>query len=978
MLIFAVGFHVFIELIASMRGYRQGIIAFFGRVSAMTVVACLLCVLPACRHGKVSHHVDDARYEQLDSSLASITDVDSLAVLARQSHEQNDDMAEMLALKYQGLLLRDQTRFDEAMMVHRRELEIASTLADTIEMSLAFNNMGMVYRRLGDLTNANGYFYESLKLIDSYSGKEDSDEVLRARVAALYGIGNIEIELCNYSIADSVLRESLKGEQQLGNNKGMAVDYAHLGTIKRAIGDNDSAWVYFSQAMEYNRMAGNNVGVALCHMHFGELQTDERRFSHALKEYNEAYDLLKQEDDTWHRMNVCLALARINILLGEKNEARKYLQEVELEAQRMGSKEHQAKAHDIHYELALLEGNHEAALDHFIRSKEMCDSIYGLERFDEMHSQRMDYERNRASGEIDVLNRDISHLKRLHNLQIVFTLFALLMAGAIIAALMYAVRVRARTQRLMRQVEETRSLFFTNVVHQLRTPLSAIMGAIDSIITEERQLAGQHTQQQRENAQLIERQGENLLVLVDRILEVGSVRSALKEPDWRHGDVVTLIRMVLESFRERCVEQHIELTYAPRESNLEVDTVPRYLITILSSLIENAINYSRELGKITVTSHASDNMLVIRVADNGMGISEADLPHVFEPFYRAAAAEQLCEGVGIGLTVVRDMTMALGGIVAADSLKDRGSVFTVKLPCKHGQGGIKGRFDEALEPMRGVVRRLQRDTLPLPEQNDPDKPMVLIVEDHSDVARLVGNVVGKDYQVQYAPDGEQGLALAMELLPDIIITDVKMPAMDGLELCRRIRQSRHLCHIPIIMLSARNSDEDRVRGVEAGADAYLVKPFVPEEMRAWINRLLESRQTLRDVYATPDESQGSPVVTAIDGTSQEDMEFLRRFALEVDKQSLHGGKLDFDKMTVVFKMSESQLRRKLQELTGKNVPAYVTQLRMEKAMRLLREERDMLIGDIADQCGFQDVAYFSRVFRQQYGMTPTQARNRAN
>ena len=836
--------------------------------------------------------------------------------------------------------------------------------------------MGTDYRRRGDLSVANGYFYRSLKLIDSYSGKEN-DEALKVRLDVLNGIGNIELLFHNYLTADSVTRKSLEGEQRLGRNREMAMNYAVLGRIKRAVGETDSAWTYFNKSMEYNKLADNKVGMALCHMHFGELHGDERRFSHAKEEFQEAYRLLKEEGEMWYCMDACLALANVSILLGEENNVRNYLQEVEAEAKRMGSKNHLAEAYGIHYELALLEGDSQAALQYYVQSKELNDSIYGPEQLEEMRSQHMDYERNRVSGEIDVLNRDITHLKRLRNIQRVLLVLLALMAGAIIAALIYAVRVRARTQRLMRQVEETRSLFFTNVVHQLRTPLSAIMGAIDSIIAEERQLAGQHTQQQRENAELIERQGKNLLVLVDRILEVGSVRSAIKEPDWRHGDVVTFIRMIVESFRERCVEQHIELTYAPCETNVEIDTVPRYLVTILNNLIENAISYSRELGKITVTSHVSGDMLIIRVADNGLGIAKADLPHVFEPFYRTAAAEQLCEGVGIGLTVVRDMTMALGGVVAADSMKDLGSVFTVKLPCKHGRGAIKGRFDEVLEPVRTMLRRPQLDTSPQSEQDGKDKPVVLIVEDHSDVARLVGIVVGKEYQIHYAGDGEQGLAMAGELLPDIIITDVKMPAMDGIELCRRIRQSRHMCHIPIIMLSARNGDEDRVRGIEAGADAYLVKPFVPEEMRAWVHRLLESRQTLRDIMAAPDESQAMPVVSDHDDISQEDVEFLRRFAREVDKQSLHGGKLDFDKMTVVFKMGESQLRRKLQELTGKNVPAYVTQLRMEKAMRLLREEQDMLIGDIADQCGFQDVAYFSRVFRQQYGMTPTQARNRA-
>lgn len=954
------------------------------RCVAVVAVVLSLPLASSCHREKGGCHIDDTRYTRLDSMLATITDADSLAALAAQSHEQHDDLTEMLALKYQGRLLRNQTRFEEALKAHADGLKIATSLADTLEMANALNNLGTDYRRMGDLSIANGYYYQTLKLTEACSGI-GGDEALKARINALNGIGNIEIELCNYAVADSVLRESLRGEQRLGRHVGMAINYANLGAIKRSIGDNDSAWVYFRKSMEYNQLANSQVGVALCHMHFGDLHSDERRFSHAQEEYKQAYDLLKQADDNWHLMEVCLALARVNVLLGEEDAARGYLQEVEVEAQRMGSKEHLANAYDIHYELALLAGNSQAALQYFVRSKELQDSIQGPERFDEMHRQRIDYERNRTSGEINVLNRDISHLKLMRNIQIVMLILLLIMAAAIIAALTYAVRVRNRTQRLMRQVEETRSLFFTNVVHQLRTPLTAIMGAIDGILAGERkddETKDNDTRSRRENAELIERQGKNLLLLVDRILEVGGVRSAIKALEWRHGDAITLIRMVVEKYRERCVERHIELTFAPSKSSLEVDTVPRYLITIVGSLVENAVNYCNEMDRITVTASIEKNMLVIKVADTGMGICKADLPHVFEPFYRAAAAEQVVEGVGIGLTVVRDMAMAMGGVVAADSTKDRGSVFTVKLPCRHGTSKLLSRFDDQKIEVADVAApqqpRTERLTEDSPATAASDAPVVLIVEDHSDVARLVGLVLGDEYQVHYATDGEQGFSKACSLQPDLVITDVKMPLMDGLELCRKLKQTRRLCHIPVIVLSARNSEADRVRGVEAGADAYLVKPFVPEEMRAWVKHLLESRKMLRDVFASPvtAPAQGAPLAgSSID---MEDQEFLDRFAIEVYKQSAQGAKLDYDRIARSMKMGESQMRNRIQLLTGKNVPAHVTSLRMDKAIRLLRSDSDMLIGDIAEQCGFQDVAYFSRVFRQHFGMTPTQARQSRN
>ena len=332
----------------------------------------------------------------------------------------------------------------------------------------------------------------------------------------------------------------------------------------------------------------------------------------------------------------------------------------------------------------------------------------------------------------------------------------------------------------------------------------------------------------------------------------------------------------------------------------------------------------------------------------------------------------------IGLTVVRDMAMAMGGTVAVDSKKDQGAVFTVELPCKHGSD-IKQNLEMRVEPLRNLLRRpprIEPNDLPCTPATDATRPVVLVVEDHSDVAHVVGRALGDDYTVHYASNGEQALVKMNDLCPDLIITDVKMPLMDGLELCRRLHQSKRFSHIPVIMLSARTRDKDRINGIEAGADAYLVKPFVREELCVWANRLLESRKVMREAIAASREHDDENRSLGLENSQEEDdNRFLAAFAHELDKQCSSGAKLDFDRIAHTFKMGETQLRRKIQALTGMNVPAYVTRLRMEKAMRLLRENPDLLIGDIAEQCGFQDVAYFSRVFRQHYGMAPSQARN---
>lgn len=946
----------------------------------LVVVVCVaMAMLASCGNRRTGDAADDARCLATDSLLASVKDVDSLAAIVDEAHKQGDAVREIIALRNQGRRLCQLARFGEAIAVLKLGLDLATEHEDTIEMVQALSSIGDVNRRLGEMSTSNGCYYQALHLIEEVSNR-GCERAKRAEAVVLNGIGNVEIDLCNFVAADSLLHRALGMEEKLDRSLGRAVNCMDLGQVKIAQGDLDSAWYYYRKSMEFSQMVGSAKGIAMCHMYYGELYEAEKRFSHAINEYKIAYDKLMEIGDVWQWLKPCLSLAHVHILLGEDEEAEAYLREAEENARRIGSKQLVGQADMIHYELSLLRGDSRGALQYYVDGTALYDSIFGMKKSDEMRAQRIAYQNGRKSGEMSVLNSDITRLKRTRNMMGVLGVLLTLMAGAIIAALVYAMRMRARSQRVMRQIEETRSLFFTNVVHRLRTPLTAIMGSIDYLVNDAKHASTSPPPGILENVEIIERQGNNLLELVDRILEVGGVRSAIGNPEMVNLDAVPFIRMIIESYREQSVGRHIELTYASREKSVNIDTLPNYLSTIVGNLIENAITYSKDFSKITVTSREKDGKLIVRVADNGMGISQTDLPHVFEPFYRGAIAEQMVEGVGIGLTVVRDMVMSLGGTVAVDSKKDYGSVFTVTLPLRQGEG-VKKRLENMVDlGLKARLKQIARRMEPAPEPVKSGKslPVVLIVEDHSDVAQLVGNVLDDKFAVHFAADGEQGLARALELEPDLIITDVKMPIMDGLELCRRVRASSRLCHIPVIMLSARTSKDDRIHGVEAGADAYLVKPFAQDELMAWIVRLLKNRDLLSKFYSNSlsiDQAEIEPSPDAKTAAGA-DGAFLAEFDRLVGEQMANGAtRMDLDKIALAFKMGESALRRKIQALTGKNVVSYITQLRMEKAMSLLQQHPEMLIGDIAESCGFTDMAYFSRVFRQHYGMTPTQARN---
>ena len=300
------------------------------------VLALLIALLmPSCRHQQGCRHGDDAHYAQLDSMLKNVRNVDSLAAWVQYYREREDRVGEFLAMRYYGRELRHQSRFDEAITVHEQGLENAIAACDTLEILIMLNNLGADYRHQGNLSKANGLYYKALQIGSNFS-ELDCDECFHERIMALNGIGNIELELRHYAQADSLFHVSLRGAQALGSHKGMAINCASLGNVKRALCDTDSSWSYQNEALKYNQLIGDKNGEAQCHLNFGDLYVDERNYSHAQVEFKQAYDEFKEQGDTYYWLEACLSLAALDIITNETDEARRYLQEAEDEAEEMG------------------------------------------------------------------------------------------------------------------------------------------------------------------------------------------------------------------------------------------------------------------------------------------------------------------------------------------------------------------------------------------------------------------------------------------------------------------------------------------------------------------------------------------------------------------------------------------------------------------------------------------------------------------
>ena len=917
--------------------------------------------------------VPDVERGQIDSVVYSVGDADSLARVMDSFISAGNLYGEMVAARELGKKLRNASQFYEAIDVHKRGLVAAEKLRDTVQIVQALNNIGTNYRRLAILDEASSYHYQALTYCDQYSGSRNPDDrtARKNRVVSLNGIGNVQLTLGNADEAENAFRQALKGENELGSALGQAINYANLGSILESREMLDSARYYYGKSLEFNEKAKSDLGVSLCHAHFGRLAEKEGDYDTAIEEYRQAYDIMEGNSDVWHWLESAVSLVRAYINAGNLERASFYLAKAGKEAGRISSMEYLAEVNRLEYLISKKKGNAVKALEYYVRSREYADSVASEKNLNHIQNVRVRYERERKQNEIELLNRSWEAERKNRNALLTMSLIALFLTIATIIVLIFLIALRNRNQRIIKEMERMKSTFFTNITHEFRTPLSVVQAAAGDVLNRS------SDPEVRRDALDILRHGKGLLNLINQILDIAKLteKSAVKAvPEWKYGDIVGFISMICESHRPFAQAAGVRLVFSSPVEELEMDFIPDYVQKIVGNLLSNAVKFSSSGADVLLFVKQEEADVHIIVCDKGVGMTAEQKDKIFIPFYQAPTDSQRI-GSGIGLSLVKLSVEAMNGRVDVHSAPGEGTVFIVRIPLAYG-GKVSGRLNMA-EYNIPEADTLATTRLEINEDIvcGTDSFSILIIEDTAEVARWQMKQLGEGYSYYFASDGESGLARAEEIIPDLIITDIMMPGMDGYEVCRRIRSSELLNHIPVIMVTAKATHEDRMKGLAAGADAYLEKPFHADELAVRVSKLLEQRKLLQSKWEAVIR-QGEPVEEnpAANELPDADRAFVGKFTDAVNK-CFETGTLDYDFIASEMCLTRSHMNRKLKAITGMTSTEYIKTMRISLAKALI-DTTDMKIEAIAMRCGVDDVAYFSSLFRKATGMTPTAWRSR--
>lgn len=896
---------------------------------------------------------------------------DSIHRLLKKSIRDRNELAISVLYKELGERMRKSSDFSRAVAYHQQGLISAYKIKDTIGITQALNNIGTDFRRIGALPEASDYHYQALQMAEVFSGR-DRPEGRKNRVMAINGIGNIHLSFGNYAEAEKSFQEALKEEKMLKSHVGQAINYANIGAVFEERAMIDSALFYYERSMEQNVLAKSLMGIGLCHIYFGRIYEQKQLYDKAEREYLLAYDVMNDISDTWHWLEAALAIARIKLLKDDFVESKKYIELAKQAATEIHSPEHLSEIYYLLHDYNLRQKNFSIALNNYKISMAFQDSIQNVQKMNKVTDMRLRYEREKNRQYIAGLNlRNEMEARQKRIILYASFLFVILLI-LLLATLSYAYIQRTKSNKALRHLNRIRTNFFTNVTHEFRTPLTVILGLSNHLQTEKRL---SHAES-KSYLKAIDRQGTHLLTLVNQLLNMARINAGVDNPEWQKGNIVVYIQMIIDSFYLYAKSKDMRLVFAHSDSVIEMDFVSQYIHDILLNLLSNAIKFSNPDDEIQVNlTKVRNKEVVLQVTDHGKGIPTQEKEHIFDLFYQGIESDKN-NGSGIGLSYIRQLVELMHGKIEVESEVGKGAVFTVTLPLQQPAETIVqtwSRSEHDLSASSKEATPVETLTGESDTNNVVDTPSgesgritVLIIEDNADVMLYIKALLPEQYHLVTARDGVEGLDRANKLIPDIIISDIMMPNKDGLELCREIRTSVLLNHIPIILLTAKSTPEDRLKGLQYGADAYLYKPFHLNELLVQIETLLENRRLLKEKYMR----------TLLKGdVSQEKdtgMEFLQK-ATDIVYSEIQNP--NFSTVTLAERLcvSPSQLNRKLSAVSGYTPSLFIMNLRITCAKKKLASG-DKPIGQIAEECGFYDLAYFSRIFKKLTHVSPSQYR----
>jgi signal transduction histidine kinase/AraC-like DNA-binding protein len=849
------------------------------------------------------------------------------------------------------------TLLDSAKYYCHLNLQWALKTKNKLAQADGYSILGNILLDENAIDEALNYFIKAAKLFEQENQTQDLASTYINIGVAEFKMGNYEKALTYYKQSHAIFENSTDAYNLAFVEKSMAMAY-------RKNGEPDKAIALFNKALQFFLKSGDKLELGRLSLSIGNLYYDKKDFSQAMNKYKEGRKYLEAVNDTFGLMNIYKGAGMCYKQLGNADQALQYLNLSVALAKK--NKDYPsaitslAEIAEVYNSL----GQHHNAYQNQLVLISLKDSLFHSKSRKTAEELEAKYQNEKKSQNILTLSKE-NEIKSLQVQQgnterrylIAFSLLSILLIGVVLNRY----KIKTTTNRKLKELDRIKSRFFANISHEFRTPLTLIIGPLENKI-----FTSVNDQEKVEFMQM-HRNAKKLHMLINQLLDLSKIEAGGMKLQLVESDISQFLKLTLSLFSSLAEQKKIQYTLDTLEEPVTGCFDPDKLERIITNILYNAFKFTAAGGEITVTVRNLNGNISIIVKDTGIGIPVEKQKLIFERFYQIDdSSTRLNQGTGIGLALSKELAEIHHGKITLTSVEGEGSEFVVSIPID--RKAYKNYSIQTSAPgINHYPKYLTTNVegiYPQKEEEQNDLPLVLIAEDNIEMREFIAKTLSSNYRIIEASNGEEAFEKALATVPDLVVSDLMMPIMDGNELCKKLKTNEATSHIPVILLTAKASLDSKLEGLQTGADDYLTKPFDTLELTTRIHNLIEQRKKLRERYRQEITLQPKNLeITPID------VVFLNKI-LAIIETNCADADFGVEELTKEIGMSRMQFHRKIKALTDQSAGDFLRQFRLERAKQLLRVPGTH-VSDVAYQVGFNNLSHFTKAFKDFTGSTPS-------
>lgn len=820
-------------------------------------------------------------------------------------------------------------------------VSLSRLLNDSTNLLLAKVEIGRLFQKNSAFDSAAKVFFEAMAIAKKTDNK-NAEARIQNYVAGIY---NNQMQ---FELSIKYYKKALDLVYELNFKPGISAILTNLGDTYLSIKEYDSAIIYQREAIKIKRDIGDKLGMGRVYNNLGNVYislSTAANLDSGLYCYTKALQIAEEIQDRNSKAIALYGLVRVHFMKGNHEHAKQVGEVLVEEAESLKNLPLASRSYGYLSLIYAALGDPMKSISYREKSNSLADSLLNNERTKLTQELEAKYQNETKQKAIELLKaennfNELTIIKRQNerNGLILLALVILLILGL----LFKQYRIKQATNRQLRELDQIKSTFFENLSHEFRTPLSLIIGPLKDrmnkdISEEDRVLLGS-----------VLNSAKNLDELIKQLLDLAKLEKSKYHLHPVPTEASRFFRVIAASYESLANMKGISFHVEVPDEELWLSFDPDLIKKVCNNLLSNAFRFAPDAGEVTFEVKYR-NRLVIQVSDNGPGIPPKDQSRIFDRFYQVDGPK--ATGSGIGLALTKELVLEAKGNISLNSSSGKGACFEISLPLHAATPSISTEHE--------VTQKLKPEQLTDEQNSSDEKQNLLIIEDNADLLAYLTGLFKDQFNVYAASNGQEGINLAIETIPDLVISDIMMAGTNGLEACLKLKNDEKTDHIPVVLLTARSDQKTKLDGIQHGADAYIVKPFEPEELRASVNNLIALRQKLREKYSGNEKSRPQtplkhPFVNKCEAIVQENL----------SKDSF-----DINDFTREIGMSRMQLHRKLTALTGFSTTAFVRHHRLNHAKLLL--EKGGSVSQVAYSVGFSSLPYFTKSFKEKYGIVPS-------